>query len=64
MADHINSTPSAGRLRQPCPLCDRQMRLTAMQFDRESKPIYIYRCAEHGPYHVSETTVLTRGEPE
>jgi hypothetical protein len=40
------------------------MRLTAMQFSGESKPVYIYRCAEHGPYHVSETTVLTRGEPE
>ena len=64
MTDPLGKPLSTGRLLLPCPLCDRQMRLTAMQFNGESKPVYIYGCAEHGPYHVSETTLLTRGEPK
>ena len=40
------------------------MRLAATPFNDGSKPIYIYRCEEHGPYHVSDTISLTLGEPD
>lgn len=52
MTDPLKSPLSTGRRSQPCPLSDRQMRLAATQFNGGSKPIYIYRCEEHGPYHV------------
>lgn len=64
MADSSEVPFATRRLPHQCPLCDQLMSLIATQFQSGSKPIYIYRCAEHGTYHVSDTTTLIRGEPD
>jgi hypothetical protein len=40
------------------------MQPVATQFDGGASPIDLYRCPEHGPYHIGGATSLTSGEPE